>query len=331
MFKQKYKMGKEVALAFSSIFILILITILTSFINCGFDFKKMFSDENTFNLVTNANITIMGIVSSIPLGIVLTKQLKNADGTPGRYLQEYAAFHEIRQKIEPKRKLFGQWHTAQYLKECREKQFNYLLKHNVLQPEYILKLNIAQVKSLTVTRRFSIDGVEVTVNALSKRQINACVKVLNGEVVVHKLPDFYFLYVDNVSNDSFYDVAYKEHKIETSTILAKVISKVALGFIISCLLTGFLYDLKNVQFTSSYVLAAILLTLVRIFNAVSSIFAGICAGQEFVYKLCYFINGKTQFLKIFDTEVADDTKYISLPKVETHEVIDLTEEDLNGK
>lgn len=331
MSKNGYKMGKEVALALSSIVILIVITILTSFINCGFDLRKMFSSENTFNLVTNANITIMGILSSLPLGIVLTKQLKNADGTPGRYLQEYIAFHEIRQKIESKRKLFGQWHTLQYVKECREKQFNYLLSHNILQPEYVLKLSVAQVKTLKVTKTFKIDGVEVTLNALSDKQIEACTKVLNGEITVRKLPDFYFLYIDNVSNASFYDTAYNERKSEVMTVLVKILSKVAIGFIISCLLTGFLYDLKNVQFTSNYVMAAVLLMLVRIFNAVTSIFAGVCAGQELVYKLCYFINGKTQFLKIFDAEVDDNVNNISLPEVETHEVIDLTEGDLDGK
>ena len=330
MGKRGFKMGKEIALAFSSIIILIVITILTSFITCGFDVKKMFSGENTFNLVTNAAITVMGIISSIPLGIVLTKQHMCEDGSPGRYQLEYQNFYAIRQKIECKRGLFGQWHSNQYVKECREKQINYLLRHNVLQPEAILKLSVAQVNTLTVSKTFKIDGAEVVLNALTKQQIKACVKVLSGKIKVHKLPDFYFLYVDNVSNQSFYDTAYTERKDETKTVIAKLFTKVTIGLIISCILTGFLYDLKNVELTPNYIVMALLLMLVRIYNALTSVFAGISTGQELVYKMCYYINGKTQFLKSFDAEVTDCV-YALTPDTEPHNVIDLTEGDFNGK
>lgn len=326
MSKNGFKLGKEIALALSSVIILIIITVLTSFINCGFDFNKMFSGENAFNLATNAAITTMGIVSSLPLGVVLTKQLKTADGAPGRYIQEFSAFHTIRQKIESKRKLFSQWHSAQYLKECKDKQFNYLLRHNILQPEHILKLNIAQVKTLTVSKTFNIDGETVVINALSKSQMKACIKVLEGRVRVHKLPDFYFLYIDNDSNASFYDTAYYERKAESKLVFVTILSKVAIGFIITCILTGFLYDLKNIQFTSNYIMAAVLLMLVRMFNAFTSMFAGINAGQELVYKQCYYINGKTQFLKSFDAEVPDDATCLAEPEAKVHIVVDLTEE-----
>lgn len=329
MGKNGPKIGKEVALASTSVIVLILVTILTSFITCGFDVEKMFSGENAFNLITNASITVMGIVSSLPLGIVLTKQRMNPDGTHGRYLQEHAAFHDIRKRIEPKRKHFGQWHTEQYLKECREKQFNYLLKHNILQPEYILQLSVSQVKSLTVSRWFKIDGKKLCINALSEKQIAACVKVLEGGVQVQKLPDFYFLYIDNESNLSFYDAAYTERKDEAKTIFVKIISKVALGFIISCILTGFMHDLKNVEFTKTYILTAVLLMLIRIFNALTSVYAGISAGQEVVYKKCYYINGKTQFLRSFDTDTSFDPTKVVVP--EEHIVIELTEGESNDK
>lgn len=329
MGKNGPKLGKEVALASSSIIVLVLVTILTSFITCGFDVQKMFSGENTFNLIINASITVMGIISSLPLGIVNTKQRVNPDGTHGRYMQEHAAFHTIRQKIEPRRKYFGQWHAAQYLKECKEKQISYLLKHNILQPEYILQLNVNQVNSLTVPKTFKIDGKKVYINALTESQIKACVKVLKGKVQVRKLPDFYFLYVDNVSNLSFYDAAYSERKDEAKTIFIKIISKVALGFTISCILTGFLHDVKNIVFTPSYVLTAIMLMLIRIFNALTSVFAGISAGQEIVYKQCYYINGKTQFLKSFDSDTSFDPEASVEP--EEHVVIDITEGDSNGK
>lgn len=320
---RKPKICKEVVLASSSVVVLVIVTVLTSFITCGFDLKKMFSGENTFNLITNASITVMGIVSSLPLGILTTKQRLNPDGSEGRYLQDFHEFHSIRKLIEPKRKYFGQWHSIQYAKECKTKQFDYLLKHNVIQPEYILLLSVEQVRTLTKPRVFEIDGKTIHLNALTPSQIKACIKVLEGKVQVRKLPDFYFLYVDNVSNLSFYDTAYTERKDEVKTVLVKILSKVALGFVVTCVLTGFAHDLKDVQFTPTYIVFAILLMLIRIFNALSSVYAGLSAGQEVVYRQCYYINGKTQFLKSFDTDTSFNPDEIIVP--ETHVVKELTE------
>lgn len=328
MGKNGYKLGKEALLASSSIVLLVIVTILTSFITCGFDVSKMFSGDNTFNLVINASITVMGIVSALPLGIIYTKQRVNSDGSNGRYLQEYAAFNTIRVKIEPKRKHFGQWHAAQYVKECKEKQISYLLKHNIIQPEYILQLSVPQVKKLTSPRVFKIDGKKVYLNALSESQLKACTKVLEGKINVHKLPDFYFLYVDNVSNQSFYDAAFRERKDETSTVVVKVICKVALGFLVTCILTGFIHDMKDIEFTTKYILSTILIMLVRVYNALTSVYAGVCAGQELVYKQCYYINGKTQFLKSFDADTSFDPETDVV--FEEHVVIDITEGDPNA-
>lgn len=327
MGKYKFKFGKEIILAISSILILIVVTVLTSFISCGFDVSKIFSGENTFNLILNTSISVMGIISALPLGTVLTKQRVNPDGSNGRYLQEFNDFYNIRKTIEPKRKYFGQWHSEQYAKECKEKQINYLLKHNILQPEYIMQLNVSQVKTLTVPRTFKIDGVKVYLNALSERQIKACIKVLEGKVQVHKLPDFYFLYIDNVSNKSFYDAAYGERAAETLTVIIKIISRVMFGLIITCILTGFVHDLKDVEFTPLYVMSAILVMLIRIFNAITSICAGLSAGQEVVYKQCYYINGKTQFLHSFANDTSFDPGH--MPVAEEHVVIDITEGDSN--
>lgn len=327
MGKNGNKFGKEIVLASSTIFVLVIVTVLTSFINCGFDVTKIFSGENTFNLITNASITVMGIISSLPLGIVLTKQRINSDGSNGRYRQEFEDFHTVRKKIEPKRKYFGQWHSEQYIKECKEKQINYLLKHNIMQPEYIMQLSVAQLKTLTVPKVFKIDGVRVSLNALSPQQIKACVKVLEGKVQVHKLPDFYFLYVDNVSNLSFYDAAFRERRDETQTVIVKIFSKVTFGFIISVILTSLIRDLITIELSSTHIVMAIIIMLIRIFNALSSIYAGLSAGQEVVYKQCYYMNGKTQFLKSFDADATFDPD--CRHAAEEHVVIDITEGDVN--
>ena len=77
---------------------------------------KMFTKENAGNALINAAITIFGVVAALPAGIVATKQRVNPDGSEGRYLQEFLEYNEIRQKIEPRRLAFSQWHNAQHIK-----------------------------------------------------------------------------------------------------------------------------------------------------------------------------------------------------------------------
>jgi hypothetical protein len=54
--------------------------------------------------------------------------------------------------------------------------------------------------------------------------------------------------------------------------------------------------------TASAIMVAVINIVARIFNAVTSTLWGWLLGQEMVYKQCYYINGRTQFLKLFDSD-----------------------------
>ena len=56
------------------------------------------------------------------------------------------------------------------------------------------------------------------------------------------------------------------------------------------------------EITVAYVFRILLLIVTRLFNAASSTLWGYLIGQESVYKRCYYINGKTQFLRNFDAD-----------------------------
>lgn len=284
---------------------MVAMIIITSIANAGLDPTKIWTKSNLSNILINAAITLFGTLAAIPSGSVATKQRTNPDGTKGRYLQEFYDYNNIRQKIESKRYMFNQWHHAQYLSEHRSKRLNYLLERNVLQAEDILELSREQILSLATPQVYTIHDEEVYFKALSVDQIIACLKVYDGKITVHKLPDFYFLYIDGKGKRTFYDQAYYEAKDENGSLISKIVYKAFLGFFITCIFTGLVVDFISVEnVTTEYILHTLLLIVTRIFNAASSTLWGYLVGQESVYKKCYYINGKTQFLKQFDT---DDT------------------------
>ena len=295
--------AKETLFVFLSLACMVIMILITSIADAGLDPVKIFSQDNFSNMLINASITIFGTIAAIPSGAVATKQRVNPDGSNGRYLQEFHAYNKIRQKIEPKRFMFGQWHHAQFLMEFKSKQTNYLLERNIFQAEDILKLSREQILTLTEPQSYTIEGETVYFKALSVGQIIACLKVYDGKITVHKLPDFYFLYIDGKGKRTFYDQAYYESQDENGLLVSKILFKTFIGFLITCIFTGLVLDLIEAEnIDVAYVLSTLLLIVTRLFNAASSTLWGYLIGQESVYKKCYYINGKSQFLTSFDTD-----------------------------
>lgn len=295
--------AKETLFVFLSLACMVVMILITSIADAGLDPVKIFSQDNFSNMLINASITIFGTIAAIPSGAVATKQRTNPDGSNGRYLQEFHAYNKIRQKIEARRFMFGQWHHAQFLMELKSKQVNYLLERNIFQAEDILELSREQILALTESQIYEVNGEQVYFKALSVGQIIACLKVYDGKITVHKLPDFYFLYIDGKGKRTFYDQAYYESRDENGMLISKILFKTFIGFLITCIFTGLVLDLIEAeQLDVAYILSTILTVIARLFNAASSTLWGYLIGQESVYKKCYYINGKTQFLNSFDTD-----------------------------
>lgn len=296
--------AKETVFVGVALACMVIIIVFTSIVNAGLDPSKIFTKENAGNALINAAITIFGVVAAVPSGIVSTKQRRNPDGSEGRYLQEFSEYNTIRQKIESKRLEFSQWHNAQHMKEQVQKCTDYLLSKGILQASDIMKLSIEQVRQLTTSKPLKVNGEEIYFKALTTEQIAACVRVLSGKVVVHKLPDYYFLYFDGKSSKTFYDQAYRESLDENFVLVAKLMYRICIGFIITCIFTGLIVEPNSEVTTTQAVLMAIINTVARIFNAITSVLWGWLLGQELTYKQCYYINGRTQFLKLFDSDVS---------------------------
>lgn len=322
--------SKEILFAFSSLFCLVVVVAITSFANAGLDLERMLSKESIADAILNAVITLYGTISSLPAGLVATKQRVNADGSAGRYLEEFNEYHEIRKRIEPRRPAFSQWHTAQHRSELHQKRVEYLLARGIQQADDILKLSISEISELTTSQKYTVDGEVMYFKALSPEQIAACKYVASGGVKLHKLPDFYFLSVDGKSSKTFYDQAYYESRDENTTLFVKLSYKIFVGFVITTIFTSLMLEAGSDVTTSEFIVRALILVVARVFNAVTSCLWGWLIGQELAYKQCYYINGRTQFLKLFENDrtfVAKDMQDLAREDYENQ--ILLVKEDLD--
>lgn len=295
--------SKQLGSVIMAVMCLVIVSAVTAFANAGLDPHKLFTVESVTQMCLNAATTIFGVIVAVPLGIVCTKQRTTPNGSPGKYIATYTAYEKIRKTIEPKRLHFSQWHQMQHLNEQRQKCINYLLEHNVEQAESIMLLSREQLLQLTTSQCFTINNTPVYFKALTHEQIRACNDVLSGRIIVHKLPDFYFLYVDGKGKLTFYDQAYTQSRDDAMFLVSRLAYKIFIGFVITSIFTSLVItSVSDDVSTQAFIIKAIVTVLAHTFNAISSTHWGYQIGQEQVYRQCYYINGKTQFLELFDAD-----------------------------
>lgn len=294
--------AKEFGQVVAAILCMLAVSVTAAFANAGLDPTKLFTVENITNMCLNAAVTVFGVIVAIPLGVVATKQLTTSNGSGGRYITACTEYNKIRKIVGNRQVAFSQWHCQKHLSEQYQKCVNYLLEHNINQAEDIMKLSREDILKLTTSQKFIIDEEEIYIKALTHEQIRACNDVLSGRIVVHKLPDFYFLYIDGKSKSTFYDQAYNEARDNAIYLITRLAYKIFIGFVITSIFTSLVISSIADVTTKEYVIKALVTVFARIFNAISSAFWGFQIGQGQVYRQCYYINGKTQFLEMFDAD-----------------------------
>ena len=296
--------SKEIITIVFTIVLTIIVTILTTISGAGFDISQLSATEVYTNIILNTIIVLLVTVVAYPYGKVNTMCKKNPDGSNGRYITAYLNFNTAYAWVKHKLHQFSQWHNKKYNEEVYEKQVRYLSEKGVKQIPLILKLDRTQILSLTTAQEFKIDGETVFVSSLTKKQIKACLKVYDGKITLHKLPDYYFLYVDGKSSSSFYEQAYYERRLENAYVIGNILAKVLFGLIISCVLTSLIID--SMVFDSLTMLKIFTNLTSRILTIGTSLHGGYSIGQNLIYKKCYYIDGKSQIL----TEFSDDKEFV---------------------
>lgn len=295
--------SKEILFIVLTVLFTIVITVLATVSGAEFDITRISSTEALTNILLNASITLLMLIVAIPYGKVHT-MCKKIGNNLGRYLTSFSSFNEICKKIFPKIYQFEQWHDIKYKKEVNSKQLRYLSEKGIRQVEDVLKLDRKQIEQLTEPRMFEIDGNQIYFCSLTKKQVKACLKVYDGKVTLHRLPDQYFLYIDGKSSNSFYEQAYYEKRMEAFYTFHKVFSKVVVCLTISCILTSLILD--TLVFDNATLMKIFINLFARLLTVVLNLFNGYTIGQELIYKKCYYIDGKTQVL----TEFNEDTSFV---------------------
>lgn len=296
---QKPKFTKDLLYIVLTLIIVIAMNVLSTLAGGEFNFDNFSEREFWSNLLLNLSIVLICTITAIPYGVSTTK-------LGGRYLSDYDNFLKAFERIRFKLYLFSQWHAVKYQRELHDKQVKYLLTKGVKQAELVLQLDLQDLDDLEVPFKKNINGTDIYFNSLTDAQIKACKKVFAGKVTIKKLPDYYFLYVDGQGGSTFYEQASLEKKVERAYLVGSICSKLAISFAFTSIWTGLVMDAYIYDNTE---LAKIIVNmLARIYSAVQSIFNGINIGQNYVYKKCYYINGKSQILDEFYTDITVDYK-----------------------
>lgn len=292
--------SKEIILVIFTVVSMLAITVLTTVSGAGFDPSRLTAKDVYTNIILNATFVLVSLLVAIPYGRVTTMCKKTPEGYNGKYLTAFDNFNNAYNAIVGILYQFSQWHFIKYKKEVREKQYRYLSEHNIPQIENIFKLNRPQIESLTKPQMFTIDGKDFYFGAMSKRQVDACLKVYDGKISLHKLPDSYFLYIDGKAGASFYEQAYYEARVQAAYVTSRVMSKVLIGLVISCAITSLVID--ELVFDKYTVLKMVTNLIARLMTIGQSLYSGFIIGQNIIYRKCYYIDGKTSFLTEFRTD-----------------------------
>ena len=279
---------------------ILAITVLTTISGAGFDPSRLTAVEVYTNIALNATFVLATLLVAIPYGRLITMCKKTPEGKNGKYLTSFDNFNMAYNAITSILYQFNQWHFTKYKKEVAEKQYRYLSERNIPQIENILKLDRSQLDSLTTPQRYKIDGKEMYFGALSKKQLKACLKVYDGKVSLHKLPDSYFLYIDGKAGSSFNEQAYYEARLQAAYATSHILSKVLTSLIMSCILTSLVVD--SLVLDTYTVLKMVTNLVARVMTVGLSLYSGYTIGQNLIYRKCYYIDGKTQILTEFKTD-----------------------------
>ena len=313
--------SKEIFIIVFTIILTLLVTIFTTISGARFDISRLTLAEVYTNILINTVIVLVMTLVSYPYGKLNTMCKKTPDGKNGRYLNAFACFNAAYNLIQHRLYQFNQWHTKKYKQEVKDKQLRYLAEKGIKQPELILKLDRNQIKNLTTAQSYEIDGDTVYFSSLTKKQLKACLKVYDGKISVHKLPDYYFLYVDGKSSSSFYDQAYYENRVENAYVISLMSLKVATSLITACVLTSLIFE--DIAFGNVLKILSNLAS--RILTIGLSIYSGYSIGQNLIYKKCYYIEGKTQILTEFNDD--KDFEYLDPQTLAKQEYLEERGED----
>lgn len=306
-----------------SVLFVIIIIIVSSFLNAGVNPKYWFSNEFLGNLILTISICIFGVIAGNSEGDNFYRNNPN-----GLFTISYNDYNASRDKINNIIDKFSDWNENYYKKEYYKKCIRYLKNDNgIKQAELLLQLDRSEILKLTEPKSFLIDGNERYFNSLSLEQINAILNVLDGKIKVNFVHESFFLNAYSKSkNKSMYEQASEQEKSKRNKFTILMVYRIIFSILIGLIFAGLQIDKKSgVEAGQS----AINL-FGRLFTLFSSIGWGFFISNDMIKDEIMFIDYKKTILDMFYLDVEVNKTFISLNEEEkAKEKIDQIRENKN--
>ena len=296
--KDKFKKlnGKAVLSIISIVFVVFLI-LFTSFWDAGIDLTRWRDKTFISNLLLNTSICMFGLMASLGFGDNYFRTLQG-----GLFQTAIQKFAGIREKISNFIDYFSNWNKHLHEREQKEKYIRYLKEQfGISQAELIIEhLDINEVAELEKPFLKVVNNKEIYYKALTQKQIEAIVFVMQGKLKIKYIHESYFLsaYTKNYKN-SMYEQASNERFLKGRKSFVLISAQIFSSISMALIFAGFVIDC-----TMGADIGSIMINIItRLCILSGALYNGYNISSKLVKFDVEFINYKSQVLEMFYLEV----------------------------
>ncbi len=315
----KKRLNRKTMLSLISIFFILVIIVVTTCFNAGIDPNKWFTTDYLSSMLITLAIAVFGMISATGLGDSYYRSNET-----GLFKKTYDDYNEERTKITPIVDKFTAWSSHLYRVEYRSKIMRYLkIDNGIKQAEDILKLDRTQIIKLNEPCKFEIDGKDIYFKSLTKEQIDALLKVVDGKIKLKFVHESYYLNAYSKSkNKSMYEQASNQEKTKQKKFVGLILYRLTTTIVIGLIFAGLIIDTQKGDTSQSQVWLNLASRLFTFFTAMAW---GFYISSEIIKDECIFLAYKTRMLETFYLDVVVNKTFI--PKTEE----ELAYEEYNKK
>ena len=301
------KLNRKTMLSLISIFFILAVIVVTTCFNAGIDPNKWLTKEYLSSTLITLAIAVFGMISATGLGDSYYRSNEQ-----GLFKKTYDDFNQERTKITPIVDKFTAWNAQLYRVEYKSKILRYLkIDFGIKQAEQILKLDRTQIVNLKEPCKIEIEGQEYYFKSLTKEQINAVLRVVDGKIKLKFVHESYYLNAYSKSKSkSMYEQASVQEKTKQKKFIGLILYRLTTSIVIGLIFAGLIIDAQGNAEASQ-----VWLNLVsRLFTFFTAMSWGFYISSDIIKDECVFLAYKTRVLETFYLDVVVNKTFV--PKTE---------------
>ena len=265
--------NRKVQLGLTALLMLIVVIFLCSFIPFTVSKERLTSPEFITDLTLTIAITILAMVGTVFIG-----QAGNAQNPQSKIAKATAEFLRKKKEVEERGvTVFKQWVVAVMQVQDTETIKNRILDSVGIEDKNVMKLTIAQIKSLTTPQKFGQTDQDFF-EALTKEQIKTIVQIKEKGVKVDFVPPEYYLSVKGITDKKTRsERANNEGKKKASVLVGSVLSKSLVTIAFAIVAALFVKDTASGDYTGVEIATKLFSRLTAFFT---SAFMGYLVGCQ---------------------------------------------------